>query len=298
MAAEFWLRELKVLVDGELFADEALKIDLQARRILGSTPSTATLRIYNVTPEKRAAAHAWDSDTRITIQAGYKSLGNLGVVFDGFVRDVFIQYEKTDFIVEVHIADGDKAHRRGDVIANWDKGTLPSTIATDIFSIGFQPYGVGKGEWHPNLYSEPAIKRFWPAMSTAVEEMDKLLKTLETGPASNKQRGYYWFIDNGLLSIVPAYGYTGKTISVSSHDWVQGASNISDTGCSIECFLNPNFRLGWIVDVFTEELFSNDANGPYRISAININAGTWDESSPFNAVIEATKIEGASTKRV
>lgn len=209
--------------------------------------------------------------------AGYQGTlgakGNVGVIFDGHIRDVAHKRDQTDIITTIECGDGDKGVRQGAISKSYPAGTKPKKIIEDILK---QMPDVEQGSWE-KIDELEEIKRPWVACGSCRRELDKLGRT----------HNFYWSIQDGALEIIPGDGYIDDVVVISPKTGMIGVPTLTDNGIRVECLLNPQLRCNRVVEVRSETLEMNGKDSRYRISGLTFSGdnGESTEAGDFTASI-------------
>lgn len=167
----------------------ALDLSFEVVKTTKREPNTATIRVFNLGPESRAAASA---ASRISLRAGYKSPDLPPLLFTGDVRKVVHEYEAGTYTTTIEARDSGRAYSGARVSRSYAPGTPIATILGDLAD----SLEVGRG----NLRDFEQIARL-SGGSTVPEGF------VSFGPASRvlsdvlRGAGLRWSVQNGALQI-------------------------------------------------------------------------------------------------
>jgi len=255
-----WIRDVEARFsgDGGDLVVRELRISFTVSKSLSGSPNTAEIKVWNLSKENRyKIKREFD---RVTLEAGHVAAGNRGIIFDGFVRDVTHQRESTDIVTTIEAGDGDKGYRQGTISKTFPAGTTPEAMVNELLDkMPDVDLGVFEG-----LTELPAYPRPVTMYGRVVDELNKLGRTHQ----------FYWSVQDGALEVVKGNKAIDEVVVISQSSGMIGVPDITDNGIMVECLLNPELRIGRIVEVRSQQLEMNDAEGRFRISALDFTGDT------------------------
>lgn len=284
---EQYLRKVRAKFNGGLIinpgnvARHELRIEFDISKGISSSANTASIRLFNLSERHRnSIGKEFDN---ITIEAGYMppdGAGNVGIIFKGAVRDVEHRRDGPNIITEISCGDGDKALRKAVISKSYPKGTKVGTVIDDIVS-EMEKKGVAKGELKlPDDVKDKTFKRPYAACGSCTRELDTI----------GRGNGFYWSSQNEAIEIVPADGYVGGVVLITPQTGMIGTPALTDTGVRVSAMLNPEIRPNRRVQLKSETLEMNAADGMYRVAEVNFSGNNMD--GEFKVEITAEAIKG------
>lgn len=255
-----------------------IKIEFDVVKGISSTENPATIKIWNLNEAHRNALGKELDD--ILLEAGYMPLSggdNVGVIFNGQIRDVEHKREGADIVTYLTNGEGDKAFRKSTISKTYKAGTEVKTVVEDIYK-ELEKEGVDRGEWK---FPEdiPKFKRPYAAVGSAKQQMDIL------------SRGYnfYWNIQNGVCEIIPGDGLIGTAVLLTPETGLVGTPTITDNGVRAVALLNPEIRPNRPVRIEAHTLEMNAQNGEYRVAEATYSGDNRDGDFIVSITGEAVK---------
>jgi hypothetical protein len=277
-----WLRDISVTFEGDggtltIAPDgrgQMLRVQFSVEKGISGTPNTATLKIYNLKAENRLKIKK--EFDKVRLEAGHIEAGNRGIIFEGFVRDVRHKREDTDITTTVECADGDKAYRQAVIAKTFPAGTKPPEMVDALLAeMPEVARGVIQG-----LDKLPAYPRAVTMVGAVRNELDKIGKT----------HRLYWSIQDGALEVIPGDGFVDDVVVISKESGMIGIPDITDNGIKVTTLLNPQLRIGRVIEVRSETLEMNDEQGRFRISGLGFSGDT--HADDYFAEITGERIDG------
>jgi hypothetical protein len=268
---------------GELKVTD-LKIAFDVTKTVSSSQNTATIKIWNLKSENR---HKVKKEfDRVRLEAGYQgspgAKGNVGVIFDGHIRDVTHERDQVDIITSIECGDGDKASRKGVISKSFPKDTTPKQMIEEILK--HMP-DVERGEWK-GIDDLPAYKRPVVMCGSCTRELDKIGRTHKR----------FWSVQDGALEVIPHDGYFDDVVVISPETGMVGVPSPTDNGVKVDCLLNPQLRCNRLIEVRSETLDMNEKSGRYRISGLSFSGDNRD--GDFIASIHGEKVDDGRVPEV
>lgn len=268
-----------------------LRIAFDVQKTADESANTATIWIWNLTDKNRGKLKK--EFDRVKIEAGYQgtlgSKGNVGLIFDGFISDVYHDRRETDIISMIECGDGDKGLRQGVVKKTLPKKTKVSTLIKEAQD-GMPDVSAGEQKGVDKL---PDTTRPVVMCGPASRELDKL----------GRSHGFLWSIQDGALEICPVNESFGDVVVISPKTGMVGKpTQTTDGGMIVKCLLNPRLKIYRQIEVQSEVLEMNDRPSRYRIdklvfsgdNGVGVNPG--DFLAEIYASDPSAAAEGESTE--
>lgn len=266
-----FIREATVIIGkgGQGVAITDLRISFQVKKTAAKEPNTATIRIYNLNPDRIESIK--NEYEEVLLSAGYR--GNVRLLFRGNIQRSSRFREGTDIITEVVCGDGDEAYRNSYMNVTLAKGTT----TRDVISRAVQSMdGVEEGTVQIN---GPARVR---GKVISGPTRDVLSRESATHAAT-------WSIQNGVVEIVKADEMLPNTaILLSAETGLLVAPEITDKGVNAACLLNPEIHVGGAVKMDSENFIYGSGVG-------RITKGTKKKPA---GVVQAAKLSADGIYKV
>lgn len=270
---QFYLRKARAIFPGGFVVNPGginnhdLRIEFSISKGISSAANTADITIYNLTESHRNSIGK-ELD-RIILEAGYippGDDGNVGVIFQGAVRDVEHRREGPDILTSISCGDGDRALRRATISKSFPKGTPVKDVVEELYK-EMEKEGVNRGEWKfPDAMDDKTFKRPYAACGSCAREMDTI----------GRGNGFYWSLQNETLEIVPGNGFVGGIVLLTPQSGLIGTPAITDNGVRASALLNPEIRPNRRVRIVSETLEMNAMDGVYRVSEATYSGNNMD----------------------
>jgi hypothetical protein len=242
---------------------------------ISGQPNKATIDIWNLSATHRGVFK--DEFSRVRLEAGYLGElgadGNVGIIFDGHVREVVHRRQGTDIITHLECGDGDKGIRQGTINKTLEPGASVKDVIGSIIEVMEDvAEGVLLGLEDALPFDRPVI-----LSGPVTRELDKVGRTL----------GVHWSIQDGALEIIPGASAINDIVLISQETGMIGVPSITDTGVTVECLLNPQIRANRMVRVVSDivEVPEEDL----RVSSVAFEGD--NQNGAFKAIIEAERLE-------
>jgi hypothetical protein len=254
------------------------KIEFSVEKSISSTQNTATIKIWNL---KEASRNALGKELdEVTLEAGYQppqGSDNIGVIFQGNIRDVEHSRDGPDIITTFSNGDGDKGVRNATISKSYKKGTPVKEVVDDL-NKQLEKEGVKRGEQKlPEKVGN--FQRPYAVVGSVKREMDTL----------SRGKGFYWSIQNNTCEIIPGDGFIGGIILLNDESGLVGTPTITDNGVKVKALLNPEIRPNRRVKIESQTLEMNSANGEYRVSECTYEGDNRDGDFFVSIVGESIK---------
>lgn len=205
--------------------------------------------------------------------------GNVGVIFKGNIRDVEHTRDGPNIITRISCGDGDKALRKATISKSYRKGTPVKEVVEDIYK-ELEKQGVKRGEFKFPDDMEETFKRPYATCGSCAREMDTI----------GRGRQFYWNIQNGTMEVVPGNGFIGTIVSITPESGMIGVPTITDNGVKVSALLNPEIRPNRRVQVESQVLEMNAANGVYRVSQCDYSGD--NREGEFRVDVTGESVQG------
>ena len=258
-----------------------IKIAFNISKSISSTANTADITLYNLAESTRnGMGKEFDS---ITLEAGYSPPGeasNIGVIFKGAIRDVEHRREGPNIMTIISCGDGDAAFRRATISKSFPAGT-PVKDVVDEIAKQMEAEGLSRGEFkYPEALESKTFKRPYAACGSCKRELETI----------GRGNGFYFSSQNETLEIIPEDGFVGTVAVISPETGMIGTPAITDNGCRVSALLNPEIRPNRRVQIKSQTLEMNAADGMYRVS--NVTYSGDNHTGDFKVDITGESIQG------
>ena len=254
-----YLRKVKLTVGGLSInhgEGDQLKVGFDVSKDLASEANDATIEVWNLSEGHRNSVGREFEDVRL--EAGYLG-SSTGIIFVGQIRDVEHARDKADIITRITCGDGDKGLRNATSSKSFPAGTPIKDILEQIQK-DLEKQGVSRGQWRfPDGFEDKKLKRPFAMCGSCQREMNMFGRSF----------GFYWSIQNGATELVSADGAFEQTVFLSSDTGLVNTPTITDNGVKFEALLNPEIRPNRRVQIQSQVLRMNSAEGTYRVSQVN-----------------------------
>jgi hypothetical protein len=255
---------------------ENLKMAFRVDKTISGQPNKATIDIWNLSAAHRGVFK--DEFTRLRLEAGYLgeigAQGNVGIIFDGHIRDVVHKRQGTDIVTHLECGDGDKGIREGTI----NKTLPPGTTVKDVVGVLREAMeDVDEGPIQ-GLDDAPAFDREVTLCGPITRELDKIGRTHQV----------HWSIQDGVLEIIPGTSAINDVVVIGQDTGMIGAPSVTDKGVNVECLLNPQIRANRMVRVISTTV--DVPKEDLRVSSVAFEGD--NQNGAFKAIIEAERLEG------
>lgn len=194
------------------------------------------VRVYNLSEE--TMNYVIGEYKTVDLSAGYENGGNYGLIFKGDIKYFNRGRESaTDTYLEIYAGDGDRALNNAVVKVPLAAGRTQQDVLDAVMD-SLQPYGVTKG--YQCQLPDNRLPRGKTMYGRAVDVLDNMCTTTNTTYTMNK----------GQLEIMPRNAPApGPTIQLNSRSGLIGRPVQTPEGINAVSLLNPNFRMGGLVQI-------------------------------------------------
>lgn len=273
-----WLRKCRLVFTGSAgtLTIEDLKIGFQIQKSITSSPNTGTITVTNMNRTHRGMIG--EEYDRVRLEAGYQGTagaeGNVGTLFDGFIRDVTHQRDNTDIATTIEAGDGDKARRQTRVAKTYPAGTTPKAIVEDLQGqMDDVDLGVIDGFDDAPAFARPYVA--WGPVSAVLDDLGRAF-------------GVFWSVQDGALETIPDAGAIEDVVVLTPETGLVATPSVTDDGLEITALLNPQIRVHRVVDVRSPLLDESGDSGRYRVESVSFNGDNFD--GEFVAVIQGKRL--------
>lgn len=279
-----WIRDLILTFSGDGGSltlapngnGQMLRVRFKVKKtITGSAPNAGTLEIWNLSKESREALRKELDSARL--EAGHVEAGNRGIILTGQIRDVAHARENADIVTTVEVGDGEKGYRQGTIRRTFPAGTKPAEMIDAILE---QMPEVDRGVIHEAVQDLPAYPRAVVMCDFCTRELDKIGRT----------HGLHWSVQDGALEVVPGDRFIDEVTVISQRTGMIGVPSVTDKGIEVRTLLNPQIKVGRVIEVRSETLDMNDEQGRFRVSGVGFSGDT--HADDWFADITADRIQG------
>lgn len=258
-----------------------IKIDFDISKTISSSKNSARITIYNLAESTRnSIGKEFDA---ITLEAGYAppgEAGNVGIIFKGAVRDVEHRREGANILTIISCGDGDAALRRATISKSFPAGTPVKEVIEEIAK-EMEAKGLARGEFkYPEALEGKTFKRPYTVCGSCSREMDVI----------SRGNDFYWSSQNETLEIIPGDGFVGTVAVISPETGMIGTPALTDNGVKVSALLNPEIRPNRRVQIKSQTLEMNAADGMYRVSTCTYSGNNID--GEFKVDITGESIQG------
>lgn len=226
MTIKQWKRQAQIVVGkgGNGIKVEDLRVQFEATKTVEPAPNIATIKIFNLTHANEVKIKNEFAD--VILNAGYD--GAMQIIFRGNIKHVYRYREKTDWITEIVVGDGDKDFRKAVMNETLAAGTTTAQIVERaVGSFG----GTAKG-------------------AVQINDRERIRGKVISGNTRDvlhdvaRESGANWSIQDGMLTIVKTNGILpDEAVVISAETGMLGAPEINDKGIAVKCLMNPQIKV-------------------------------------------------------
>jgi hypothetical protein len=209
-----------------------LRISFKVTQSDVRTPNTALIRVFNLSDQTAQSVANEFSD--VQLQAGYEN-GAFGTIFSGTIKQVRRgRVSPTDTYLDILAADGDIPYNQAVII----KSLAAGATNKDKLDALAKSMGIPLG-YIPDL-PPGAIQRGQVMYGMSRDYMSDLAHNTGTS----------WSIQNGQIQMIPKTGYRpGTAVVLNSDTGLIGLPQQTAGGILAKCLLNPNIKIGALVQI-------------------------------------------------
>ncbi|MDO9417041.1 phage protein [Pararhizobium sp.] len=257
-----------------------LRIEFSISKDSSSSANSAEIKIFNLNESHRnSIGKVFD---KLTLEAGYippGESGNVGIIFKGAVRDVEHTRDQSNIITTISCGDGSKAMRKATISKSYPKGTPVKTVVEDLHK-EMEKQGIDRGEWKFPDDMPEKFPRPYAVCGLCRDELDTI----------GRGKNFYWSSQNETLEIIPSDGYVGSVVLITPDTGMIGTPAITDNGVRVKALLNPEIRPNRRVQIKSQTLEMNAADGMYRVTSVTYSGDNG--TGNFDVDIEGEAIKG------
>lgn len=222
-----WNRVCRLVIgkDGAgLSVDQSLRITFEVVKTLDSKPNTATINVYNLTPENTSLI----TDSKdVFLSVGYED--GFGSIFTGNIKYTAKKHEGLDRYVEVYAGDGHNDYHNALTIVTLSKNTNDNSIVNACL----QSMTNSKAGQITQL---PAVKRVRGKVicKPTRDVLDNLAKNHDSN----------WSIqDNKVIMIKNSESLNGKVILIDNSVLLEQPTENENHSVTIKTKINPDYKI-------------------------------------------------------
>ena len=249
-------RHISVTVAGLVITEPRIRAIVE--RQADDTETTGHVAIYNLAPTRER--QIFERAELIQIQAGYPS--TVATIFEGQVQRVRHPRQNLARITRIELGDMARSVERlgGVTSRSYDGPVSVAQIAADFVA----DMGLTPGPMDAIPAGATVTDFAWAGPSGA--GLTVVLQKVATR----------WFEDDGIVRFRRANmpQPDAPTVTISPETGLAGAPLQTDEGAECTMFLNPEVKIGGVLQLTSETL-----SGSYRIVGLRHDADSW--SGPF-----------------
>lgn len=207
-------------VNGAGIEVEDLRIWFKITKTIGRTPNTASIKIWNLSPDNEALVKGEFDD--VIVNAGYD--GNTRLLFRGNIRYAEGYPEASERILQLDCGDGDRDFQKTVINVTLAAGTTTAQLVDHVLS----KFGsVKKGTV---VLKDKTHSRGRVISAMARDVLDRVALDQDA----------HWSFQDGVLHIIPV-GSTlpNEAIVITTETGMLEAPKRTDKGIKVVCQLNP-----------------------------------------------------------
>ena len=263
----YWIQQVEVLAGQKKFTNEgedALEIEFDIPFSNNKEPDIAEITIYNLSD---SSIEQIKKDGYITVNAGYKQLGNIANIFTGKIEEVATEWLYVDKVTKIKATDGGDAWRKVKVNKTYQRNTKASDIMRDLAKA--MGYEITKIEPKEDI----TYKLGKTITSYASTSLDQLAKDTKSKLFINKNRitiddedkgnntGVLLNENSGLIGTpTMVKDETGDKNGSRDYEANKKENDKERKAWRVTSLLNPMFETDTIIKVESRTI-----NGEYRI---------------------------------
>lgn len=237
----------------------------------GLVAGNGVIQLYNLNKDSRAFLRKDTTDLNtfrlVSITAGH--LNEQATLMEGYLQSGSSVRQGTDYITTLNISDMTNAWRNATFSGSFKSNTFISTIIKNIAK-SLEAYGIKTGTISRSINGK--TKRGTSLTGKSVDLIDEIT-------------GGQFFVDNGVLNVLPDNEYIDGTIlRVSNRYGLIGKPRREGQNVIITLLLEPRAYVGQQASVLIEN-DDDDFNGTYYVRSIS-HVGTISETIGETATTE------------
>ena len=231
--------------DVQAVSISGLRIDFEVIKYDGAAPDIATIRIFNLSPDRRALTR--ERYRRVILEFGY-STDTVAILFIGEVFNVVTSREGgTDIVTTLYCGSGVNVLENGFAQQRFPIGAairdMVEAVGKAAEDFGVQFAGISDAI---NESGEPATRG-----RVVQGSIDSVLRELLEGT------GFRYSINDGVLSIDQPTVDDDSSVVIAPDRGLIGSLRETNAGYDFTCICNPSIRVGQTVGVFSNFRESN-----------------------------------------
>lgn len=202
-------------------------------------PPTAIVRVYNLSDQ--TAQNVINEFDTLVLQAGYLN-GPYGVIFKGDIKQFKRGKENaTDSYLDIFAADMDFARLFATLNTTLAPGAANSTQIAQTIVSALQAKDPSVSLGYMNIpFGGIAVPRGKTLSGWAINE------AMAQGTAT----GTVWFVENGVVNIVPAGSYLpGQAVQINSGSGMIGQPEVTNNGILVTTLINPAIKQRSLIQI-------------------------------------------------
>lgn len=237
-----------------------LRISFEVVKATDSTPNSATIKIYNMSPDNQSKIKKEFTD--VFLSAGYED--NVRLVFRGNIRHAYTYREGNDIITEIDAGDGDRDYREAVMNETLAAGTTDKQLIERAASSMTNGTTLG--------YTDASDKARTRG-KVLTGNTRNVLSKIATGSNAT------WSIQDGVLQLVSVAGVLPTEAIVLNNDTgLLKAPKITEDGVETISLLNPEIAINGRIKVNNRDVDTRppgggaDSGGPDKKPLPNLSA--------------------------
>ena len=257
-----------------------LRIIFTIKKSMENSPSTASIKVYNLSKEKWNSLTSKHKEMRVTLYAGY--LNNLTMLYSGDVTNASYTREGTDWVGSIETGDGAMANSDAFVNVSCEENSGILNAANTMLE-SFNKNGVN-------------IENAKTALSGMIGSIKTYAGRVFNGSASKEledlcqTNGHRMYVNNSELKIIPYDSPdSDKAIHLTPLNGLIGSPKELKEGIAFDTLLIPGMDIGSLVAIDSYEI-----NGAYTINNIEYKGDTF--GGEWGCKCEATEYNAPALK--
>lgn len=246
MSSDQYLRKCSLVVTaGSSGLDlSQLRIVFKTTQSDVRTPNTALIRVFNLSDQ--TAQSVANEFSAVQLQAGYEN-GAFGTIFSGTIKQVRRgRVSPTDTYLDILAADGDIPYNQGIINKSLAAGATPTDERSALVNSMGIPLGYS-ADMPPGAAQRGQVK-----YGMSRDYMSDLANS----------NGMNWSIQNGQVVMIPKTGFRpGTAVVLTSDTGLIGLPQQTAGGILAKCLLNPNIKIGALVQINNKSIQQNLLSG-------------------------------------
>ncbi len=282
-----YLRKASVLIGNSSEVLDLSNLECEFRTVQADfvAPSHAYIRIFNPNPTTINSVQT--EGVQVVLQAGYEN-GNFGQIFAGTVMQTKTgKLDNVTRYLDIMASDGDSWYSYGFINQTLAAGASPKD----------QLAAIKKALAAHNITVDPNAETAI-ANAGGVLPRGKTLSGIGTIYLNNLAdlAGCTWYIESGVLKIVPLTGYLpGTAVVINSQTGMVGSPEATQQGIEVRCLLNPLLKIGNTVKLNNNEITKTEVKNQGFPNYSNISLFPTINTDGLYRVVVAEHFGGTRT---